>query len=188
VGVDVHVRAATVEDTTGIARVWVDGLKSAYTHILTEEFLDAVNYDAHDALIRQHLADLSRTSALFVAVEGSVQIIGVALVRASLSGPRGFTAELDGIYVLPSRQHEGVGHQLVLEVARWSRAHHHRGLYLWVVRDNPYRRFYDVLGGELLNQTQQQTFGDRSVTAVAYGWPNLRSLIGRLEEEIGSKQ
>jgi len=188
VGVDIIVREATIKDTAGIARVWVDGWKSAYTHILPAECLEAVNYDTHEAVIRQHLTDISRTSAVFVAVEDAAQILGVAVVRATQSGPRGFTAELDAIYVLPSRQHEGVGHRLILEVARWSQTHAHRGLFLWVVRDNPYRRFYKVLGAEPLNQRQQQTLGNRSVTAVGYAWRDLMDLIRRLGQEVRSMQ
>jgi GNAT superfamily N-acetyltransferase len=187
VGVDIIVRDATVKDTDGIARVWVDGWRSAYTHILPTETLNTVNYDMPEALIRQHLTGLPDTSALFVAVEDGTRVVGVALVRATQSGPKGFTAELDAIYVLPSQQQQGVGHRLVLEVARWSEAHAHGALFLWVVRGNPYRRFYDVLGAELLNQTQEQTFGDHSVIAVAYGWRDLRALILRLEKKVAAR-
>src|SRR5437899_9598094 len=122
----VVVRKVTVSDAAGIARVWVESWKRAYATVLPPDFLDSAEYDTHEAGIRRHLRRSRRASAVFVAVEEAAQVLGVALVRAIQSDPKGFTAELDGIYVLPARQHEGVGRRLVLQVARWSQAHNHR--------------------------------------------------------------
>jgi hypothetical protein len=49
------------------------------------------------------------------------------------------------------------------------------------VRDNPYRRFYDRLGGEMLNEHKQEDYGEGNVTSVAYGWRDLESLSASLE-------
>jgi hypothetical protein len=46
-------------------------------------------------------------------------------------------------------------------------------------RDNPYRQFYERLGGELVNEPRQDEFGGTSVVSVAYRWGNLEALAAR---------
>ena len=60
----------------------------------------------------------------------------------------------------------------------------HASLRLWVIRDNPYRRFYDRIGGELLREERQDEFGGASVVSVGYGWRNLETLAERLEARV----
>ncbi len=49
-------------------------------------------------------------------------------------------------------------------------------MLVWVLRDNPYRRFYEDLGGELLHQHRDEELGATTVTSVAYGWRDLGTL------------
>jgi GNAT superfamily N-acetyltransferase len=181
----VCVRSARVDDAPGIARVLVDGWTTTYADILPAEFLATFRYETHEAGTRQHLEHLPDSSAAFVAIENKRQVSGVALVRAPQSGPPGFTSELDALYVLPTRQRRGIGRQLLREVVRWSLERGHGSLFLWVLRDNPYRRFYDSLGAELLNSEQVQTFSGSSVIAVSYGWRDLREFDLRLQRQPG---
>ena len=57
-------------------------------------------------------------------------------------------------------------------------------MFLWVLRDNPFRPFYHRAGGELLNDQRQQDFGGANVTSVAYGWRDIESLSNSLEGHI----
>jgi hypothetical protein len=57
-----------------------------------------------------------------------------------------------------------------------------QSMSLWVLRDNPYRRFYDRVGGEVLADEKQDDFSGRKVTSVAYGWRDLDALSTRLGE------
>ena len=180
----VEVREANVGDAEGIARVLVDGWTITYKGLLSAEFLSSFSYETHEVGTRNHLSALPDTSAAFVA-EAEGNVIGVAFAREPESGPSGFSAELDALYVLPSLQNRGVGGKLMLEVVRWLRTQKRESLFLWVLRDNPYRRFYDRLGGELLNEERLQTFGNERFATVAYGWRNLSVLTTQLEQESG---
>jgi GNAT superfamily N-acetyltransferase len=174
----VTVREATVDDARGIARVLVDGWKTTYAGILPAPFLASFKYDDHEAGTRQHLENLPTSSAVFVALAEDGSVLGVVHVQKPAGGPKDFSAELDAIYVMPSAQRRHVGSRLFLTAVRWLREQGHRSMFLWVLRDNPYRPFYDRVGGELLNEQQQQDFGGVTVTSVAYGWRNLEILSG----------
>ena len=73
-------------------------------------------------------------------------------------------------------QGRGAGRALVAAVAEALEAQCCQSLMLWVLADNPARRFYERLGGHLLDETQT-TLG---AVEVAYGWPELKGLSRRL--------
>jgi hypothetical protein len=52
----------------------------------------------------------------------------------------------------------------------------HRNLCLWALMLNPFRRFYDRLGGQPVAQAEW-TVGDTIVHEMAYGWPDIADLI-----------
>jgi GNAT superfamily N-acetyltransferase len=178
----ITIREATVAEARGIARVLVDGWQTTYTGILPATFLASFNYDQHEAGTRELLKSLpSSSAAVFVALEENGAVVGVAYVREAKAGPKDFSAELDAIYVLPSAQRRIIGGRLFRRAVRWLRDRGHASMFLWVLRDNPYRRFYDRLGGEMLNEQKQEDFGEGNVTSVAYGWRDLEALSASLE-------
>ena len=179
---DIVVRAARESDASGIARVLVDGWQTTYAGILPIDFLASFNYAQHEAGTRQHLASLPESLAVFVAVRANVDIVGVAHIRESRESPGGCAAELDALYVLPSSQRRGVGRRLLATVVHWLQDRGHQSLSLWVLRDNPYRRFYDRVGGSVLGDDKQSELGGSNVTSMAYGWRDLEALRARLGE------
>jgi GNAT superfamily N-acetyltransferase len=178
----ITIREATVAEARGIARVLVDGWQTTYAGILPATFLASFNYDQHEVGTLELLKHLpSSSAAMFVALERDGTVVGVAYVREAEAGPRDFCTELDAIYVLPSAQRRNIGGRLFRSVVRWLRDRGHASMFLWVLRDNPYRRFYDRLGGEMLNEHKQEDYGDGNVTSVAYGWRDLEALSASLE-------
>ncbi len=49
-------------------------------------------------------------------------------------------------------------------------------MLVWVLAENPSRRFYEVLGGKQLCE-QEITIGGVTLVEVAYGWKNLHRLV-----------
>ena len=178
---DITVRAATVADARAIAQVIVDGWRSTYAHILPADFLDSLSYDQHEANTRELLQNLPTSTAAFVA-DDEGDVVSVALVRVTTDDD--FAAELDALYVLPGMQRHRIGSRLLRHVVRWLSERGHASLRLWVLRDNPYRRFYDRIGGELLREERQDEFGGASVVSAGYGWRNLETLAEYLEARV----
>ena len=73
-----------------------------------------------------------------------------------------------------------IGSRLLCHAIRWLSDRGQQSMLLWVLRDNPHRRFYDHLGGELLSEQKQNDFGGEVVTSVSYGWRDLEALEERL--------
>jgi hypothetical protein len=49
-------------------------------------------------------------------------------------------------------------------------------LLVWVLRDNPYRVFYEALGGSQVREKQVQ-IGEVYLPEVAYGWKDMRQVL-----------
>jgi GNAT superfamily N-acetyltransferase len=178
-----EVRVAAIDDASGIARVLVDGWKSTYARILPAEFLASFRYETHEAGTRQHLQSLPASSAVFVSLADDC-VVGVAHVKEADEGPVGFSAELEALYVLPSVQRQHVGSGLFLRAVQWAQGRGLLALFLWVLRDNPNRRFYERLGGCLLPDQRVDNFAGALVTSVAYGWRDLDAIRQTLETRI----
>lgn len=68
-----------------------------------------------------------------------------------------------------------MGKQLLSWVAKRFLQHGIQSMLVWVLADNPSRRFYEVLGGQLVSE-QEITIGGVDLLEVAYGWPDISSL------------
>lgn len=51
-------------------------------------------------------------------------------------------------------------------------------MFVWVLADNPFRAFYESLGGVRVSEKQME-IGGTSLRAVSYGWENLDDLLGK---------
>ena len=50
--------------------------------------------------------------------------------------------------------------------------------FLWVLRDNPSRYFYERVGGKMIAEGQERLWGC-TTDQVCYGWPDLAQAIDR---------
>lgn len=53
-------------------------------------------------------------------------------------------------------------------------------MLVWVLAENPFRRFYEALGGQYV-RTEQFELGGAMLDEVAYGWRDIRTLLKRSE-------
>jgi GNAT superfamily N-acetyltransferase len=86
------------------------------------------------------------------------------------NGPAGLRGELYAIYLLQNAQRRGLGTLLVREL----RARGFGSMAVWVLAANPFRKFYEALGGKVVDE-QQIERGGQSFTESAYGWQDLNT-------------
>src|SRR5579864_6946505 len=82
---------------------------------------------------------------------------------------RGYDGELYAIYLLHSVQRQRLGTTLVQHFVRELRARGFGSMAVWVLAANPFRKFYEALGGKVMAE-QQIERGGQSFTEIAYGW------------------
>ena len=167
-------RAAGAVDAEAIARVQRETWRTAYAGILPLEVITTLG--ERDATEWQRrLVNSSGESATWIA-ERAGKIIGFASCGPARGAIDGLDGEIYALYVLQSQQRRGVGRELVRACARHFVRHAIFGLYLWVLKANRARLFYETLGGEQVREKVER-LGRHDFAEIAYGWRDLTSLV-----------
>jgi len=174
----IRIRRANTNDAQGIARVHIDTWRTAYHGILPEEFLSNLSYDrGRRNWETTHLNPKSQ-NAVYVAEGESRDIVGFAICGPDRDNDPVYKGELYGIYVLQRMQRQGIGRQLMLAAVQDLKSRGISSMLVWVLVDNPSRRFYESLGGEHV-QTRDITMGGKPLKEFGYGWENLDSILAK---------
>jgi GNAT superfamily N-acetyltransferase len=175
VGAEVAVRAAKFADAADIARVHYQSWQTTYAGILPLDVIASQAGRKSEAMWRRRLSLATVGEATFVAERGG-EIVGFANCGDARHRLEGLEAEVYALYVLQAHQRRGVGRELLRACARHFVLHGHFGFYLWVLKANRARLFYETLGGEEIGQKSER-LGLHSFSEIAYGWHDLTSLV-----------
>ena len=169
----IRIRQAVDSDARGIARVHIDSWRSTYAGIVPAEHLAGLDYDEREARWHRILAD--RRQNAFVAEDPHGRIIGFASGGPERSNDTDYAGELYAIYIVESRQRQGLGRWLVSALGEWFLSRGWKSMLLWVLANNPSRSFYEALGGAEIKQ-ETITIGGTELVEIAYGWSDIAPL------------
>jgi GNAT superfamily N-acetyltransferase len=175
----VEIRAAYPSDAAAIAKVHVDSWRTTYRGIVPDDFLAALSYEQRERMWRGILSLSSRSSFVYVAEDSGGQIVGFASGGPVRDTDSDYTSELYAIYLLQDYQRHGLGRQLIATVVQQLTRAGMPSLLVWVLADNPARRFYETLGGQYVYD-KQVSIGNAQLVEVAYGWRNARLLVAEM--------
>ncbi|MBN1430605.1 MAG: GNAT family N-acetyltransferase [Anaerolineae bacterium] len=165
------IRQAQIEDSMGLARVQVDSYRITYKGILAPSYLEHFTYEEQEQDWHDLLAS-DMQDVLYIAETAIGEIAGYALGRPGISEVVPYDSELVALHVRRSFQRQGIGRQLFKVIAEVLRQRGCTSLMLWVLEENPSRRFYEQMGGCLLDARQ----ASQGAIEVAYGWSAIESL------------
>ena len=169
------IRKAHAVDVAAIARVHVDSWRTTYAGILPSDFLSSLSYEEREQSWNRALAAQDRTTCIYIAEDDEGRVVGFASGGPEREGDPVYKGELYAIYVLAPHQRRGIGSRLTAAVVRRLVEQGINSMLLWVLADNPSRRFYETLGGQSLREKPGEV-GGIGVTEVAYGWSSLEYL------------
>jgi ribosomal protein S18 acetylase RimI-like enzyme len=170
----IRIRPATRDDALAMARVRVETWRSAYAGIVSPSYLSALSPEPIAEQWRRGLFEAqSSVAGVFVAEDESGDVVGIAICGR----PDGAEPEVSGqvhvLYVLPGVQRRGIGRRLMAACARHLVGQGRHRLIVWVLKANPYRRFYERLGGVLSGEKKVGVGGDW-LPEVAYEWNDMQ--------------
>ncbi|PYS92702.1 MAG: GNAT family N-acetyltransferase [Acidobacteria bacterium] len=172
-------RVARAADAAAIARVQVSSWRESFQGILDPAWLASLSVERRTESYRQRLTDNSEFYRLLVA-EANGEVIGICDVGAARDEENfGCAAELYSLYLDINYQRRGIGRELFRRASALLVANGRNSMYLEALAENPYRRFYEQLGGALVARGQLERFG-REYMTVFYKWPDLAQTLRTL--------
>jgi ribosomal protein S18 acetylase RimI-like enzyme len=172
----VAVRAATAADAAAIARVHQESWRTTYAGILPEDFVATQARQKSEATWRERIARAGPGDAGWLAERGG-HPAGFASCGDARHRLEGLHAEIYALYVLQGEQRRGVGRDLVRACARHFVRQGQFGFYLWVLKANRARMFYEALGGVEIAEKHERLGPRHSFAQLAYGWHDLTALV-----------
>jgi GNAT superfamily N-acetyltransferase len=167
-----EIRKATSGDAAGIATVHVASWKETYRGMVPNEFLNNLSIQRRTAQWENSLSDPAHTyHRTFVAVMDG-QIVGFANYGYGIETASDFRGELFALYLLKSAQGRGIGGGLIRAAVDALREMGVESMLVWVLKDNPTRKFYEHFGGDYLREKPIE-IGGVLVMEVSYGWRDL---------------
>jgi GNAT superfamily N-acetyltransferase len=181
------IRRASPADATQIAEVHVASWQSTYPGIVSQSYIDNLDPQQFASGWMERLL-LTETLVLVAATaEGVCAFVSGGRLREPLpsrapasngevwSGEIG-DGEIYAIYVLQHAHRRGIGRALMRGMAQSLLDAGYRRAAVWVLEENPSRRFYERLGGRAVAK-QTITIGGDELIEVAYAWHTLDDLI-----------
>ena len=169
------IRKAEIEDAAGLAKVHIDTWRTAYRDIMPPEVLANLSYEKSSSNWHKSLSGINNKRRAFVAISDDGEIIGFVFCGPSREADPEYDGELYGIYVLQQFQGRGVGRALFKKALGWLMENSYRAMFLWVLKENRYRRFYERLGGLEVRSKIKEIYGV-PLELISYGWPELGKL------------
>lgn len=171
-----HIRPARADDAEATARVQIASWRSTYSGLIAEAFLDHLEQQLDERIQARERRFNNPDIMTFVMASSQDYVGGFIDVGANRDKDADYDAELYAIYLLKGWQGFHGGQCLVKTAVQWLIMHHYQTLKVWAFQQNPFRRFYEKLGGILIDE-RSVTLGTQELREVAYGWPNLDGLI-----------
>jgi GNAT superfamily N-acetyltransferase len=178
--ISITFRKATESDVKEIASLHTESWRDAYRIILPDSYLDCQLAEERANFWRSRFSSLDPHRFLVVLGEMPGELVGFACVLLDRDPPWG--ACLDNLHVSPRWRSRGMGRQLLGRAAQWVRATEPGWpIHLWVFEANAgARRFYDALGGEIVEYRKMKVQNGIEITSLRYIWRDLQELLNNL--------
>lgn len=181
----ISLRTARPADAVAIGAVHVAAWRNTYPGILPDGYLARLSVARQAAYYE---AAIRGQGGVYVAVASGAdlppgntpRIVGFTTAGRArggvIGGRRLGEGEVETLYVLDDWRERGIGRRLMRAAAEHLAEAGCRSLYLWVLRDNPSRWFYQRLGGTQAAEAPIKVAG-QSLTQTAFVWDPIQRLL-----------
>lgn len=176
-------RLATINDISAIVRINIDTWRTAYRTIFPSKFLKNLSYEEKELRWRELFNNPERDIFIYIAEEVSKGIVGFSMgsleqsdLSLKIPGISRYIGELMAIYILQEYQRKHIGKKLVKLVVERLLENDIKNMIVWVLKDSPNCKFYEILGGRYVGEKSLE-YGGMSYITIAYGWDDIRQIL-----------
>lgn len=150
---DYIIRKNELKDQDQMARIKVDGWKTAYDKLIASQYLNSLDYKRQT---ERYISSFEEYKDLvFVAVKGE-EVLGYSCFSLT-DRDNFFDSELVSLYIKPTETRKGIGESLVKETAKELISKGKNNMIVWCLSDNINTlNFYKKLGGKKVKEKKAQ--------------------------------
>lgn len=162
------IRNANIDDAKQIAIVRNNTWKTTYKGIISDEYLNDLNYEKREERFKKYLGEKNSKSFLNVYEDDKTkEIIGFVWFGEPLEDLE-YDGEIYALYVLDSHQKKGIGRILINSALKKLRDMGTSSVIIWAIKGNQNAgKFYERMGGKLTKNKIVEIGGEK-VTEVGY--------------------
>lgn len=169
------IRPGLAADARAIASIQVGTWRTTYAGILDRDFLAGLSRRERARQWRETL-DAPGHGEFVLVAEAEGRMVGFVAGGPDRDADPRYEGEIYAIYVLRRKQFRGVGRALFLAAVDSLLLRGMRSLLVWVLAANPYRRFYESLGGQPA-RSRSLKIGGKRLEETGYGWEDIKPLV-----------
>ncbi|MGH7739586.1 MAG: GNAT family N-acetyltransferase [bacterium] len=163
------IRPGQFSDVPAISKAYAQAWRETYQGTAPPAFVDGMTEAAAAGLFQESFRPNRYCYFLYVAeVEG--RIVGFADGGKERSRPESGEGELYAIYLLREFQGKGVGRELFRASLVQLNRSELSPVVVWVLEENPHRKFYESLGGTLGLDRKKLKVQEAGITLIPYRW------------------
>jgi GNAT superfamily N-acetyltransferase len=163
------IRKAARDDGLHVARIQVETWRSTYKGLIPDQHLDQMSIQKRSEYWASAIEKAEPTKFLIVVEDEGIP-------RGFLAGGphrtylEGYPGEVYALYVEKAHQRKSMGKAIFEAGLEHLRELGMQGVAVWVLKNNPYFRFYEKMGGIKLIEKETE-IGEAKYIEVGYGWP-----------------
>mgnify|MGYP000949126758 FL=1 len=166
-----RIRKAEIKDSKCIAKVNIDVWRTTYRGIMPDEDLDNLSCHDREKFCKELLEKKENDAFIYVAEDEIKGVIGFISGGRERERNDDSSCEIYAIYVSKEFQRKGIGRSLFKKALEEFIGLNLKSLKIWVLNENPYKRFYEKLGGKQIESKKI-----KGLDIVAYGWDDIKNI------------
>lgn len=160
------IRPSQKNDVSAMSRVYVRTWQETYLGVVPYGYLYAMSAPE---LEQGFLNEQQSRQVISYVAEDAGEVIGFISGGYERQGDTIYNGEIYALYVMKNRQRQGIGTKLISALATRLNYFNIYSMLVWVLVENPCRRFYTKLNGMYL-RNHRMPFAGEVIDVAAYGW------------------
>ena len=171
----VKIRKVILEDAKGIATVGIRTWQTTYRGLFPDEKLDTMAIEKSSEHWEKVIREREKKSnEMIIAEDLHDGIVGYAN-GGVFESTSPYDCEIAAVYVLKEFQRKGIGTQLVGKIIEYFLSQKWKSMIIWVLKENPYRKFYEKLGGIPEKKKLYEKWNSQH-DLIGYVWENIANI------------
>lgn len=151
------IRKNEIKDQAQMAKIKIDGWRTAYDKIVASKYLKSLDYDAQT---ERYISSFEEYKDLVLVAVNGDEVLGYSCFDLKNSSDK-YDSELVSLYVKPKEAGKGIGTSLFKETAKELVLNGKKNMIVWCLSDNDHAiEFYKYLGGKNV-ETKEAKIGDK---------------------------